>query len=325
MLGGTVFFTVLVVYAAIGLGALSRRIGWMTREADGSILALVVNLLTPCLIGSNILGSDAFADARNLYATPLLGFATIAGGIVVCWLIMRVLPKRLTALDTPTKLGSFAAAAGVMNYGYVPIPLLAELFPGDDRVLAVLFVFNLGGELALWTVCVAAVSGNFNRGTFRNMLSVPTVAILTCLLLNVTGFNRFVPGPVMKTLALLGPAAIPLSLLYVGATLYDRFAESDFSRHLFETARIGFFSVALRLVALPAAILLAARFLPVSREIKIVLAVNAAMASAIFPIVLAKLYGGDTDVALKTVLTNTLVGVVTTPLWLVAGLRWLGI
>ena len=332
MLLHTTFITVAAVYLIMATGYGARRIGWIRPEADSTLLALVVNLLSPCLIASKVLQNDVFADLRNLYVPPLLGFGVITGGILVGYLAARCLPKRLTSLDTPARMGTFAACVGVLNYGYVPIPLLAGLYPNNDRILAVLFVFNLGAELALWTVCVMMILGRFDRAALRSTLSVPTVALLSCLAMNVTGSDRLVPEIVMISLTLIGTATIPMSLLYVGGTLADRFGRNRKCRkptttkkQTIETVKIGAFSILLRLIVLPILILLLARAMPVSREIKIVLAVYAAMASAVFPIVITKMRGGDVDLALKTVLINTVAALVTTPLWLVFGLEWLDV
>lgn len=321
----TTLSAVAATYAVMACGPVVRRFGWLTGQADVSLLKIVVNLLMPCLIASKVLRNDVFTiDTSNVYIPPLIGFAVITFGIGLAYTAARVLPKTLTRVDTPTKIGTFAACAGMLNYGYVPIPLIAELFPNDDRLMAVLFVTNLGTELALWTVCVGVIRGQFDRGTVRSMFSIPTVAILLCVALNVTGIDRYIPDFFFKPIGMLGAAAIPLSLLFVGATLGDQFRSCLGRGGAAETIRLSILSILLRLILIPASILLAALALPISRELKIVLVVYASMASAAFPVVLVKLHHGDMDTALKTVLSNSIVALVTTPLWIAFGLRLLG-
>jgi predicted permease len=45
------------------------------------------------------------------------------------------------------------------------------------------------------------------------------------------------------------------------------------------------------------------------------------MGSAIFPIVLAKHYNGNTETAFDTVISNTLVSIITLPLWIAFGMK----
>ncbi|MBR3219396.1 MAG: AEC family transporter, partial [Thermoguttaceae bacterium] len=118
---------------------------------------------------------------------------------------------------------------------------------------------------------------------------------------------------------------IPLSLLFVGATLGDHFRSCMGRGGALQTVRLSILSILLRLVMIPAVILLAASAMPISREMKIIMVVYASMASATFPVVLVKLHNGDMDTALKSVLSNSLVALATTPTWIALGLRFLGI
>ena len=52
---------------------------------------------------------------------------------------------------------------------------------------------------------------------------------------------------------------------------------------------------------------------------------QAAMSAAVFPIVMAKHYGGDPATALRVVLGTSLVGLVTIPLWLRVGMKFVGL
>lgn len=54
--------------ALIGIGL--RRVRWLTEEADATLLRLVVNVLTPCLIFDKVLGNRALQRAENLFIPP---------------------------------------------------------------------------------------------------------------------------------------------------------------------------------------------------------------------------------------------------------------
>jgi predicted permease len=88
---------------------------------------------------------------------------------------------------------------------------------------------------------------------------------------------------------------------------------------------ITFPSIALRLGILPVLILCAARWLPLPVELKRVLVIQAAMPSGVFPIVLARHYGGQPLTAVQIVLGTTALGILTIPLWLRVGLAWTGL
>lgn len=312
---------VLGVYGVMGIGMLCRKGGWITRETSDVMFRLVVNLLSPCLIASKVIGNEAFQDSRNLYFPPLTGMGVIVLGVTVGWLAARLIPKRLSGISTTRQIGTFAVCVGMLNYGYVPIPLLQDLYPGNDKLLAVLFLQNVGTELALWTLCVFVLFGRFERTALLKIVNVPSMAIAGSVLVTVIGFDQYIPLLVMKPIHMLGEAAIPISLLFVGAIIVDCIDRKQIAEELAYFTRLGILSCFLRLFVLPIVIITAARYLPCSRELKIVLVIHGAMASAIFPIVMARLYNGCVKTALATVLSNTFVALITTPLWIAVGLH----
>lgn len=75
---------------------------------------------------------------------------------------------------------------------------------------------------------------------------------------------------------------------------------------------------------LPFLFILAAKYLPATIELKRVLVLQAAMPAAIFPIAMARHYGGDVRLAMRVVFATSLAGLVTIPLWIRWGLQMVG-
>jgi predicted permease len=80
-----------------------------------------------------------------------------------------------------------------------------------------------------------------------------------------------------------------------------------------------------RLGIFPVLILAAAKWLPLSIELKRVLVVQAAMPAGVMPIIIARHYGGQPLTAVQIVLGTTVLALLTIPLWLKAGLAWVGV
>jgi predicted permease len=72
-------------------------------------------------------------------------------------------------------------------------------------------------------------------------------------------------------------------------------------------------------------ILAAAKWLPLSIELKRVLVVQAAMPAGVMPIIIARHYGGQPLTAVQIVLGTTILALLTIPLWLRVGLAWVGV
>jgi len=300
---------VLPVFLVIGAGYAMRRARILTEEADESLLGILIKLFVPCLALDVIIGNEALTRSANLLLPPLAGFGTVALGVGISLLAARLFLKDKAARRT------FACAAGLQNYGYIPLPLCQALF--DRETVGVLLAFNLGTEVALWTVAVAAIA---DKRTGRNwataLFNPPVVAVITALLLNLAGAGRWIPASITTSCHMLGLCAVPLGLLLSGALLADH-ATPHVLRSGWQTTVLG---LVIRLGILPLAVLGLAHIIPADPALRSVMLVQSAMPSAVFPIVLAKLHKGDMPTALRVVLGTSLAALVTIPLWLSFGL-----
>jgi predicted permease len=322
---------ILSVFCIVGAGIIFRRSGRLTQEAEQPLLRLTIDLLLPCLIFDRVLKTDAFSNPQNLWLPPMLGFGLVALGVLF-GLGVALLSTRYNGLATWKQRRTFAGCVGNYNYGYVPIPLIIAMFPDDDRILGVLFVQNLGTEIAVWTVVLFTLMGKVNRKSLWHLINGPSIAIVLSVSLNLLGNSRFVPDAFHEHIApcfdflllamhLLGLASIPLSIILIGAIFADHFHREELKKRRATTLKIAFWSILIRLIAMPSIFISLAVWLPCTMEIKQVLIIHGAMGSAIFPMVLAKHYGGDPQTAFDTILSNSLLSVLTLPLWIAVGLQ----
>lgn len=307
----TVLNAVLPIFAIAMVGALMRQLNWLTSEADTSLLKVTVNLLVPCLIFDSILGNRAFDVGRNIFLPPLVGFGTVALGIPLAMAV-----QRLTGLKDDKARRTFVFSTAMYNYGYVPFPLALSLF--DKETAAVLFVHNVGVEIAMWGFGMVMLSGATLRESWRKILNPPLIMILLTLGLNFTMGKEHVPTFVQTTAHMLGQCAIPFGVLLLGAILADHAHEFRAARG----ARVAVTSSLVRLGLLPVLFLVIAYYIPATVELKRVIVLEAAMPAAVFPVVMAKHYGGDPATALRVVLATSLVGLITIPLWIRAGMHY---
>jgi len=313
----TEFFTVLgavvPVFSIAIIGLLIRKLNWLTEEADQSLLRVNINLLFPCLILDAVLGNPALHQWRNLVLPPIVGFGTVALGLV-----LALAARRLAGLEERRQVGTFAVTVGIYNYGYVPLPLALTLFGAPTA--GVLFVHNVGVELAMWTLGVLLFTGQALRD-WRKLINAPLVSILLALAINALGLDAHVPKPVRSTMSWLGQCAIPMSLILIGAVVADHLHEF----HSRSGGRVIAVAAVLRLALLPVCFLLLAKYLPASTELKRVILLESAMPSAVFPIVMSRHFGGDPPTALRVVLGTSVLSLVTTPLWIRFGMSYLGL
>lgn len=300
------------VFLIVALGFGIRRVRWLTLEADASLLKAVVYVCYPALILETTLGNPGLADWRNLVVPPLAGFLTIVAGYAAAWYTAPLL-----GLGHGPVRRTFTLVVGIYNYGYLAIPVCESLFH-SRATTGVLFIFNLGVEVAFWGVGVLILTGGSDRQAWRRIFNPPVLAILLGVAITLVGWADYVPAFVRTFLRMLGACAIPLGLILSGASIRDLTRDQPWVPEV----RSALGGIALRLGALPLVFLAAAAWLPLSIELKRVLIVQAAMPAGIFPIVMARVYGGDTGTAIRVVVATSALGLFLIPLWIGFGLRW---
>ena len=309
----TVLTAVLPMFAIMGIGLGLRRRGWLSADGrrepdarDDQSASPVAHLrFRPWQRGAAAAGKSAAA----------------AAGRVLAWLrsawAWPGCSARAAGLKTKPERRTFAFLTGLQNYAYLTIPLCLTLFNADTT--GVLFVHNVGSEIAMWTLGIAVLTGSGLAGGWKKILNAPLAALLLALALNFLGTFLVLPLPaafagktILTAVHWFGQSAIPLALLLIGAIVADHLDEARGGGAL----RVVTVAALVRLGVMPALFLFLAKFLPCSIELKRVLILQGAMPSAVLPIVLTKHYGGDARTALQVALGTSVLGLVTIPLWI---------
>jgi predicted permease len=300
------------VFMMVAIGVILRRVRWINAEADASLLRLGVYVLYPALIADTIIGSATLARLSNVLLPAALGAGTVLVGFAV-----GAAGAAALRLPWPQPARTFAFTTGIFNYGFIPIPLISALF--DRATLGVLFTYTLGVEFALWSVGIALLSGRREQGGWRAALNPPIIAIIVSLALNRIGFD---PLPFARTaLQWLGRCAFPMQLILTGTALADLMRRK--SPSVAWRSILG--ANLIRMALLPIAMLTLAQFLLGRSELQRVAVVQAAMPCAMLPVMLAKHYNADSDLAAWIVASTTILGLFTIPLWLRVGFWWAGL
>ena len=303
--------SVVGVVSVMMLGSLCRQRGWIPSEVDQAFANLITKILLPAYFFSRILAGPSLGSVGFAWLPAAFGFLITALGFGIGLLFARSVGKKF-GLVSDSQQRAFALCVGICNYGYIPLPLAEKFYPD---ALVPLILHNVGVELALWSFGVLVISGRQTGGWLRVLLSPPFVAVvLACVLHSWLGSDAL-PAEAMVWLGALGDCAIPLGLLLSGAVLSDFMAERSWLR----SAAIPLVAMALRQFVLPLIMLGSAFVLSVDEAMQQVVTIQAAMPSAVFSIVLVRLYGRDTVTAIQVILGTSVAGVLLIPLWLVLG------
>lgn len=307
--------SLLPVFGLIGIGWFVRHIRWISAEGERNLMALVIRVLYPCLIFKHILDNQALREWGNLLQAPIAGFIFTLAGIYISYLVAPWF-----RIKQSEERRSFALSAGISNYGYIAIPVTALLF--HESVIGVLLVFNIGVELVIWTVGIIFLTGKLSRSDWKKILNPPVIAMLIATPINLTKVGPLLPSPLIQLIESLAACAIPIGLIMIGTSISDLTKEISLRKGL----NIPLGGCLTRLAILPLVSLGILSLIPLTDELQKVVLVQAAMPSAVIPIILTKYYdGGRPGIALQVALTTMTLGILLIPLWLKVGMQLLNI
>lgn len=292
-------------------GAALRKFGVIKREHDAGIMQLIFSVMLPCFILDRTLGSEVLRNWQVLATGTGLGFSLIVIGIGISYLAGKVI-----GIAPDKGIRTFALASGCQNYGFTAIPVV-EILWGSSSV-ALLFVHNIGVEVAIWTVGPMLMSGATGV-SWRRLANGPIIAVIIGLILVTLRVDHLVTGPPRVAISMLGIGAFPLAIMMTGATIIDLVGTEKPSWKIITTACV------VRLAVMPVIIILCAKFIPMATELRQILLVQAAMPAALTPILLARLYGGRPGIAVQVVIATTVVSILSLPYIITFGIRYLNL
>ena len=293
----------------MGGGAALRKIGVLRREHDIGVMHVIFSVMLPCFILDRTLGAEVLRDARTLATGAGLGFSLIIAGIWLGYLV-----GKLIGIPPGQGRRTFALASGCQNYGFTAVPVVGILWGGS--AVALLFVHNLGVEVAVWSVGVMLVSGDTGI-PWKRLINGPIIAVAIGLMLVTLRLDDKVTGPVREAISMIGVGAFPLAIMMTGATIMDLAGTEK------PSWKIVIASCIVRLALAPAVIILCAKFIPMAVELKQILVVQAAMPAALAPILIARMYEGRPAIAVQVVIATTVVSLFTLPCIITLGIHFL--
>ena len=106
------------VFLIIGVGCLCRVVGLVTESFEKTLMALVLNVLYPCFIISEVCGNQTLQQVSVVVTALLTGLTLTAIALGVAAAVSRLLK-----LKSGPEQNTFTVSGAIQNYGFIPIPL----------------------------------------------------------------------------------------------------------------------------------------------------------------------------------------------------------
>jgi predicted permease len=294
------------VFLAIAMGAALTHFRVLTREHWVGVEKVTYHVLFPALI------IETLARVRLTGSEVLAVAAATGGGVVIMSVLVIVLRRpleRAWGVDGPAFTSIYQGAARWNSFTAIA---LAGILYGRDGTLAT--AIAIVAMVPLLNIIAVALLVRHARGTpvtaavfGKTLITNPFIwPTLVGLAVNLEGLP--LPGVAQATLDMLGKASLGLGLLMVGGGL-------DLASGL-KVDRPVALAIVLKLVVMPAIVLAIALGFGLSGPLLGATLLCAAVPTAAASYVLARQMGGDAPLVARIVTVQTLVAMLTLPVWL---------
>lgn len=289
--------TLIPIFMLISLGYIFKRVSFPSLEFWPMMDRFTYYVLFPSLLIYKL--ATANLSGINSFDVVLT--------VIFALVLMLVLTLVLGYFKTIEKRAFTSVIQGSIRFNtYVFLALIDALLGDAGLVIAaVLIAFAIP---FINFLCIGAFSYFINKEDLKFLKFLKSIftnpLIVACLIggiLNVSSLD--LPIVVIKTLAILSAAALPMGLLSVGVGL----ELSHISSAKYEL----FLSVVLKLVIFPLAIVGVASLFTISYEALWVLILFASMPTASSSYILARQLGGDLKLMSSIITVQTLLSIAT--------------
>jgi len=299
-------FTIVIM---VSVGYILTAKKWFDQDNAKLLPKLINYIALPPYMIWNLLSTFERDNFLLLLGGVLVPAVAMTLNYLIGWLVSVALKI------TPSRRGTFRAAFFCSSSIFVGLPVNAALF-GESSIPYVLIYF-LSNAFLFWTVGNYSISLDgktapariISRETVGRVFSPPLIGFAVAVLL-VLG-EVHLPKFVLQTARYLGGMTIPLSMMFIGITMFGvKLREITLSKDILAVL-LGRFVVA------PLAVVAVTWLIPIPMLMKKVFIIQSALPVMTQATVMAKVYEADTEYAALLVTITTLAAMMAIPVYMI--------
>ena len=302
----------LLMFALVIVGYILRK-KEILPENSGIVLAKAETFVfTPALSLYNQITKctvKTFADNSPLM---LFGFVITLFAILLSYPLSKLFVRDSNvSLEKSYERNIYKYALTFANYGFVGNYLVLGVWGEDFFFKYSLFVFLLGILCSSWglSILIPKKEGESLLTTIKKTFTAPPLlALIIGMLVGLSGLSKFVPDFMLKTFESAGKCQGPVAMLLAGIIIggYD-------CKRLLCNKKVYIASL-LRLIVIPATMILILKALNISDEIVTLTLVAFACPLGLNTIVYPATYGGETKTGASMTIISQILSIITLPI-----------
>jgi malate permease and related proteins len=269
----TVFLAMLQIFTIALCGYLFFKWKLLDNQSISGLTNLTINLFLPALIFSHLIKKFSFTDPLDWWLYPFLGMAVSLLGFIVAKCFM-FFDKTILAKN------ELASIVAFQNCGYLPLILVMSIFPEKEVncLFTYIFLFIQGFNLIFWSLGIQFLTSDKNiKFEFKKVLNPPFLSLVLAFLILCLNIKSLIPKIFFQAADLIGECTLPVALIILGAIL----AACGGGKAYKLNAKLLVKTVIMKMLIVPALVLLLIVFFKLPKYMSILLLIEAAMPAGI--------------------------------------------
>ncbi|HWR40913.1 MAG TPA: AEC family transporter [Patescibacteria group bacterium] len=292
----------------IALGYILRRKGVFDETTGKVFTTLVSNIALPAYMVWNLTSSFTREKLLSLEDGLVIPFLSMLASFAIGYVISKAIKI------APCRQGTFTCMFFVSNTIFIGLPVNLALF-GDQSVPYVL-LYYMANTCLFWTIGVYAISrdGSAERPAFlsfqniQKTFSPPLLGFLVGVLLVLLEIK--LPASLLDTCKYLGNLTTPLSMLFIGMSIYG------VGLHEIKLNKDMIALIFGRFIISPLTVCFIAMLLPIPLLMKQVFIIQSAMPVITQASIISKAYNADHRYAAVMTAVTTVLAITAIPIYM---------
>ncbi len=302
----------LVMFSLVLAGFILRKCKILPENADKTMSRLETYCIVPALYLSTQMKQCTVESFRENYVLIFYGFASILGAILLAYPVSRLFIRNsASSPEASYQRDIYKYALAMGNHGFMGNFIILGVFGQEGLYKYLLFTFCLTIASSSWGLYVLVPKDKDSsiwQKLRKGLLTPPLIALVAGMILGLCNVGQYVPAFLTTALDNAGSCMGPVAMVLAGFVI----GGYDFKELL--TNKKVYAASALRLVVIPALLMVILRLLGTPNHILVPALIAFAVPLGLNTIVYPAAYGGDTKTGASMAMISTTLSVITIPL-----------
>ena len=301
----------MTLFVFIMLGYMLRRMKILPESSDVTMSRLETNIFVPALNLSNMLKNCTVKTFTENFSLILYGATIVISAIVMSSFVSRLFVKKADTKELAYQRCIYKYALVFGNMGFVGNFIVLGVWGSEFLFKYQMLTFIPSVVCSSWGL-YTLIPKEQNAGIIDNLktglLKPPVLSLALGIALGLMNIRQYVPQFLMNVFSNAGACQGPVAMVLAG------FVIGGYNMKKMLTNKKVYVATALRLIVIPAFLMLVLEALGTSKEIMTLALICFATPLGLNTIVYPAAYGGDTQTGASMATISHTLSVITIPL-----------